>query len=175
MHTELVGALECVRELACRGKTTTTTTTEAVLDIELRSAEVPRMFIDVIVRHSVPGCPERLARAACRDGSVNQEAEQDKRDRYPDGRTPWRVVPLAMETYGRLGRASLQHLRSLARTHAARLQESGDSTTSALLFRWGCQLSVALHRANVRNLLSCLGSEAKGWVLARQLRDALAR
>ena len=51
---------------------------EAYLDLEVRGPDVPRLFLDVTVRHSVPGCRQRLARSATHNGSVNMEAEQDK-------------------------------------------------------------------------------------------------
>ena len=144
---------------------------EAFLDLEVRSAEVPRLYLDVTVRHAVPGNAPRLARAAALDGAVNSEAEADKRTRYPDGRAPWRVVPFALETYGRLGRTALLHLRKLARAQAQRLDEGADEAASALLLRWGCRLSVALHRANAEALRSALGKTQAGQL---DLREDLA-
>ena len=38
------------------------------------------------------------------DHAVAAEAESEKRRRYPAGQTPWRAVPLAVETGGRLGK-----------------------------------------------------------------------
>ena len=111
-------------------------------------------------RDAVPGSGPRLAQAAAHDGAVNKEAEATKRLRYPDRQAPCRVVPFALETYGRLGRTALLHLRKLARAQAQRLDEGADGATSALLQRWGCRLSVALHRANSEALRSALGKEA---------------
>ena len=91
------------------GEPSTVEREEAVLDLDIRSAAVPRLLCDVTVRHSVPGLGQRLAAAAAHDGAVNREAEADKRQRYPDGRTPWRVLPLAFETFGRLRAAPLRH------------------------------------------------------------------
>ena len=133
---------------------------EAVLDLEVRGPDVPRLYLDVTVRHAVPGSGPRLAQAAAHDGAVNKEAEATKRSRYPDRQAPCRVVPFALETYGRLGRTALLHLRKLARAQAQRLDEGADGATSALLQRWGCRLSVALHRANSEALRSALGKEA---------------
>ena len=76
------------------------------------------------MRYCVPGYADGLTAAAGRGGAVNAAAEADKRRRYPDGRTPWRVVPLATETGGRHGPAALKHLRALARQQAA-LQHLG--------------------------------------------------
>ena len=124
----------------------------------VRSAELPRAFYDVTVRHSVPGGADRLAAAAQHPGAVNREAEGDKARRYPDHRSPWRVVPLAAETCGRLGPAALRHLRSLARTQAARLPEDDGEAASALVLSWGYRLSVALQRANAELLRTSLGA-----------------
>ena len=133
---------------------------EAVLDLEARGADVPRLYVDVTVHHAVPGDSDRLARAAATDGAVNLEAEAAKRARYPDGRTPWRVVPFAVETYGRLGRAALLQLRRLARAQAERLGEDAAGVASTLVVRWACRLSVALQRANAEALQRCLGADA---------------
>ena len=83
---------------------------EAVLDFEVRSGRMPRALVDATVHHNVPGDAARLAAAARGGGTVNKEAEAEKKRRYPDGRAPWEVVPFAVETYGRLGVASLKHL-----------------------------------------------------------------
>ena len=48
---------------------------EAILDLEVRSATVPRAFLDATVHHSVPGHAARLAAAALHPGAVNKEAE----------------------------------------------------------------------------------------------------
>ena len=140
-----------------------------MLDLEVRSARVPRAYFDVTVRHSVPGDRARLAAAANTAGSVASEAEGDKRRRYPDGRTPFRVVPFAVETYGRMGTTALKHLRELARERAAHLEEGGDEAASALLQRWAGQLSTALWRANGRALRSALGSSGGGDDFAAEL------
>ena len=151
------------------GAALSTAREEAVLDLEVRSATVPRLFFDVTVRHSVPGGAQLLTAAAGRDGAVNHDAEGEKRRRYPEGRTPWRAVPLALETCGRHGAAALKHLRSLAKQRAERLDEGGDWASSELVLRWGCRLSVALQRSNARRLRSALGDERCGRDLAAEL------
>ena len=55
------------------------------------------------------------------------EAESDKHRRYPAAQTPWRAVPLATETGGRLGDEALKLLRKLARNQAEKLEEGGDT------------------------------------------------
>ena len=79
---------------------------EAILDIEVQRADRPRLYFDVTVRHCVPGDAAGLAAAPGRDGAINTAAEADKRRRYPSGRTPWGMVPLALETGGRHGLAA---------------------------------------------------------------------
>ena len=127
------------------------------MDVEVQSAECPRLFFDITVRHGVPGAPERLAAAARHDGSVNADAGAEKRTRYPDGVTPWKAVPVAFETFGRIGRAALVHLKRLARAEVAKI--SGDEVWGVhnLLQRWCSRLSVAVHRANARNVQCALG------------------
>ena len=140
---------------------------EAILDIEVQSSQCPRLYFDVTVRHSVPGDAARLRAAASRDGAVNSEAEGDKFLRYPTGVTPWRMVPLAVETYGRLGTLALKHLRRLAREEVAKFGGHEVWTAHHLMARWGARLSVALHRANARNARAALrrvGLVAEPWL-----------
>ena len=146
---------------------------EALLDLEVRSVEVPRRYLDVTVRHSVPGNAEHLLRAANADGVPAREAEREKHLWYPAGRTPSSLVPLAVETYGRHGKEALRYLRKLARKQASQLEEGGERAASHLVLRWGCRLSVALHRANAANLRRCLGADLRK-AGGRELACALA-
>ena len=66
---------------------------------------------------------------------------------------------MALDTYGRHGREALQHLRLLAKRQAQSLDEGADHAASALVQRWACRLSVALHRANAENLRNSLGDD----------------
>ena len=141
---------------------------EALLDLEVRSAQHPRLLLDVTVHHSVPGDAARLARAADQDGAVNKEAEKIKRVRYPAAQAPWKLLPLAMESYGRLGIEALRHLRLLAKRKAQTLDEDADQAAGTLVSRWACRLSVSLHRENARNVRAALGENQK------MLRDDLA-
>ena len=159
---------------ACGGNLTAVLE-EAVLDLEVRSARVPRAFLDVTVRHSVPGDASRLSAAAATPGAVNRGAEADKRSRYPDGRAPWRVIPFAVETYGRLGDSALKHLRGLARARAQGLPEGSDDTVASLLLqRWGARLSCALHRSNAARLRSALGTAELAKARTEELSAVLA-
>ena len=147
---------------------------EAILDLEVRTAEAPRTFLDVTVRYAVPGDRARLAAAAGRDGAVAKEAEDDKCRRYPERQCPWRCVPLATETGGRLGPEALKHLRKLARLQASKLDEGGDSAASSLVQKWAAWLSVALHRANAAVLWSALGASELATLRAEGLAAAVA-
>ena len=139
---------------------------EAVLDLEVQHPGAPLLYLDVTVRHSVPGDRERLAKAAAANGAINSEAETDKRSRYPRHAGPQHVIPLALETFGRHGTASLKYLRRLARSQAERAGVESEGTASALTVRWGARLSVALHRANCRNVQSALGTASFSTVSA---------
>ena len=136
---------------------------EAVLDLEVRTPGAPRTFFDVTVRHSVPGDAARAAAAANRAGAVAKEAENTKKARYPDGRTPWRCVPLAQETHGRFGAQAFQHLRRLAKEKATAEFEGGgaEHAAGALVQKWAAWLSVALHRVNAAVLWTALGAEKR--------------
>ena len=67
------------------------------------------------------------------------------------------MVPLAVETYGRLGTLALKHLCRLAREEVAKFGGHEVWTAHHLMARWGARLSVALHRANARNARAALG------------------
>ena len=146
---------------------------EAILDIEVQRADVPRLYLDVTVRYCVPGDDAGLAAAAGRSGAVNAAAEADKRRRYAPGRTPWGMVPLALETGGRHGPAALRHLRQLARDEAALLgEEAAPAAASALMSRWGKELAVALHKATARQLRTALGADRAGRAAALRAAEA---
>ena len=106
---------------------------------------------------------------------MNRTAELEKRVRYADGRTPWQVVPFAVETCGRLGPAALKYLRGLARTRAQGLPDGGDEAASALLQRWAARLSAALHRSNASRLRSALGAAEPARQRAKDLAAELAK
>ena len=61
----------------------------------------------------------------------------------------------------RHGPEALRHLRLLAKRKAQALDEGSDQAASSLELRWACRLSVALHRANARNLRSALGVDLR--------------
>lgn len=84
------------------------------------------------------------------------------------------MLPLALETGGRHGRAALRHLRELARDLAGQEDEDrAAALASALAQRWGAQLSVALHAATARQLRSALGQERAQLARAALTAEAL--
>ncbi len=93
------------------------------------------------------------------DAGLPGESDDRRVDLYPDGRTLWRVVPFALETYGRLGRSALAHLHRLARDRASNLEEGGDAAASALVVHWSARHSTALHRANAAKIKHALGTQ----------------
>ena len=56
---------------------------EAILDLEVRSARVPRAFLDVTVHHSVPGGAGRLAAAARAGGRSQPRGRRRKAEALP--------------------------------------------------------------------------------------------
>ena len=108
------------------------------------------------------------------DGVTNAKAEGDKRDRYPADRCVHPAVPLALETFGRHGKASLRYLRKLARELASTLEEDSEAAVSGFVVRWGRWLSVALHRATARNVRASAGDERARRVRGQQLAEEMA-
>ena len=144
-----------------------------VPSLEVQGIRSQVLYFDVTVHHSVP-TGDLLVRASDGDSAAQVTAEQTKYSRYPARRCPHRVVPLAVETFGRHGPRALKYQRKLARRRAEALDENGDEAVSCLVLRWGCQLSVALQRADVANLLRCVGAQDRrtaGLELASGLAD----
>ena len=147
---------------------------EAVLDIETRDHSGARTFIDVTIRHSIPGDSRRLQQAARCSYAVNSEAEKIKHLRYPSSAgVPGKMLPFAMVTFGGFGREAHSFLRSLARLQAQRAESDQRLTAAALIARWAARLAVPLHRANVRCLSSALGTASALRRLSRDFAEAL--
>ena len=82
------------------------------------------------------------------------------------------MVPIALETYGRVGNRAIKFVRQLAREQTA--QVGGDEVWGPhnLIARWGARLSVALHRANAANVRMAAST---GGAAARWLETELGR
>ena len=110
----------------CLGAWAGSVASEAVNDLEVRSAEVPKLFLDITIRHVLVNDAGRPQRAAQEDGATNAEAEADERDRYPAGRCFHALKTLVLETFRRHGRTAPKHLRKLARKQAETLDEGAE-------------------------------------------------
>ena len=138
---------------------------EAILDLEVQSVGHPRQFLDITVRYGVPGDADGLRAAAEHDGAVNRRAESDKHSRYPRSRAPWKMTPLALETFGRHGTKALNYLRRLAREqlqHSLPDADDASSLARTQVQQWGSEISVALQRATARQLRSAAGTNGVG-------------
>ena len=155
---------------ACGGHVVTTREA-AVLDLEVRSHDVHRLLFDVTVVHTVQANAVLLAQASGADGVVCRDAERRKHARYRPEQAPWRMVPVAFKSYGRLGSESYLYLKKLARKTSVLAGGDGVVAPSLLFAQWACRLSVCLHRCNVRMLRKGVGGvQATGG----SLRAALA-
>jgi hypothetical protein len=126
---------------------------EAWLDIwAFAGLRIQDLLVDVTVRH--PMASAYQPGAADADGVAAVAGEGDKTERYPSsgGR---RVVPFAMETWGRLGPAAEALLESLAAEATRQSLRRGQATTaSAYLRRWRATLDAALQKAMAAALSS---------------------
>jgi len=142
----------------------------AVLDLSVEGGPGgPLRYADVVVPHPVgdTNTPE----AARRDGAAAHKAEGTKYTRY--GR---RVLPLAVESYGRWGSTALTWWRQLAKQVALAdpaLAHQGRWAIPALLHRWWAEIGVALQTANAEGVLASLGREG-GAGAALEVTDAAA-
>ena len=126
---------------------------EAWLDIwAFAGLRIQDLLVDVTIRHPTASAYARAA--ADHDGAAARAAEVDKGKRYPPqgGR---RVVPFAMETWGRLGPEADALLESLAAEAARHAHRRGQATVaSAFLRRWRATLDAALQKALAAALVS---------------------
>ena len=128
---------------------------DAELDLVTWSPEQQfTTYVDVTVRH--PCCPHLVRKAAMMNDVAALSGESDKRKRYPPkGSTV--VTPFALETYGRLGPAAEEFLRTLA-TAAERRDALRAVPPKARIQTWYTQLSRVLARAAARTILEARGA-----------------
>jgi hypothetical protein len=142
--------------------------TGARLDIAYTSGGVTS-YVDVTVRH--PRAQKYRAQAAVRDGAAAKAAERAKRLRYPAvasaGLLP--AEPFAVETFGRIGPASLQLLHC-ARQRRVEADASLRGWAGCALFqRWLCVVSVSLQHAlfdSARAAWGDAGAASNGLLMA---------
>jgi hypothetical protein len=133
----------------------------AILDLRLEAPpDAPVTYVDTKVTH--PCAASFLAGAAAEDGYAARQAEAGKHSRYPPNpRVRGRLVPLAVETYGRLGEEGLRFLRKAAGRACARtstLAVLGEEGPPAVLGAWLERQSVALQKNNAAALKAAAGA-----------------
>ena len=137
----------------------------AILDLRLEAPPAaPVTYLDVVVAHP---CSETYVReAATEDGYAARQAEERKHVRYPpNARVGGRLVPLAVETFGRLGEEGLRFLRQAAGRACVRttaLAVLGGEGPQAALGAWLQRQSVALQKHNAAALKAAAGA-ATAW------------
>ena len=124
---------------------------EAVLDVVITwPTLLEQHAVDVTIR-----CPvaARYNPGAAVPGCTAEQGEAEKRDRYGH-----QVMPLAFETWGRLGDKGIAAMKVLAA--AARTLASDPRDTRNLLARWRLELEAALSFAQADVMLLAAGSKA---------------
>ena len=135
----------------------------AILDLRAEAPPAePITYLDTVVTH--PCSPSYVAGAAAESGFAARRAEATKHARYPaqPGATG-RLVPLAVETYGRWGEEGLSFLRRAAGracTRTTALRVLGDEGPPAVLGSWLERASVALQKSNTAALKAAAGAAA---------------
>ena len=138
----------------------------AVLDLRLEAPpDAPVTYADVVVTH--PSAETYLHQAAGENSHAASQVEAGKHQRYPpggrDGSVRGRLVPLAVETYGRLGAEGLRFLRKAAGracTRTSALAVLGEEGPPAVLGAWLERQSVALQKNNAAALKAAAGAAA---------------
>ena len=129
---------------------------EAILDIVCRSPGTNVLhFLDVTVRAA---WAQRYTVGGGAPGRACSTAWREKKARYPDtGGVS--VVPIAMETLGRVHEASAEWLRTAANTACVRAGRP--QAGRALYRRWRAEQERALVFVEADMCITCLGGESK--------------
>ena len=135
----------------------------AILDLRLEAPPAaPVTYLDTVVTH--PCAATYLHGASGEDGFAARLAEEGKPSRYPPNpRVQGRLVPLAVETYGRLGKEGLRFLRKAAGracTRTTALAVLGGEGPPAVLGSWLERQSVALQKNNAAAFKAAAGAAA---------------
>ena len=134
-----------------------------ILDLRLEAPpDAPITYLDTVVTH--PCAVTYCDGAAAANGHAARQAEVGKHHRHPPGpRVQGRLVPLAVETYGRLGEEGLRFLRKAAGracTRVSTLAVLGEEGPPAALGAWLERQSVALQKNNAAVLKTAAGAAA---------------
>jgi hypothetical protein len=135
----------------------------AILDLRLEAPpDTPVTYLDTVVAH--PCAATYCVGAAGANGHAARQAEAGKHGRYPPNpRVQGRLVPLALETYGRLGEEGLRFLRRAdgrACTRTSTLAVLGGEGPPAVLGAWLERQSVALQKNNAAAFKAAAGAAA---------------
>ena len=124
--------------------------------------DAPVTYLDMVVTH--PCAASHLHGASRESGYAAAEAEAAKHGRYPaTAHARGRLVPLAVETYGRLGSEGLRFLRQAAgracrRTSA--LAVLGGEGPPAVVGAWVERQAVTLQKNTAAALKAAAGAAA---------------
>ena len=115
-------------------------------------AELPDLLVDITVRHF--SCDAHMPHAAATTGYAAAHAENEKLHRYPASRGRC-VVPLAHETFGRLGQQA-EDLLSRCAAVATRLAHRQGRRPPRMLRNWRARLDATLARGVAMQLHTCV-------------------
>ena len=123
--------------------------------------DAPVTYLDVVVTH--PCAPAYCADAAVESGFAARTAAAAKHTKYQPhtAGVPGRLVPFAVETYGRLGEEALSFLRKAAGRASRRttaLAVLGGEGPQAALGAWLQRQSAALQKTNVAAFKAAAGA-----------------
>ena len=139
----------------------------AILDLRISTLGDPNGFVDVTIRHPVLWeggqgyAGPRTRRNAQAPGGAAARGEQAKRDRYQGAGAGRRLVPIAIETYGRWGGTALDSIRRATRSFVEGDQdgeERNDWGRSRVAQLWGGAISIALQNANADCITHAYGA-----------------
>ena len=138
-------------------------TERAVLDLRLEAPpDAPITYLDMVVTH--PCAASYRHGAAGEGGYAAAQQEVAKHARYPPRpQVRGRLVPFAVETYGRLGKEGLAFLRKAAGracTRTSALAVLGEEGPPAVLGAWLERQPVALQKNNAAALRAAAGAAA---------------
>ena len=134
-----------------------------MLDLRLEAPpDTPITYLDMVVTH--PCAASYRHGAAGEGGYAAAQHEAAKHARYPPGpQVRGRLVPFAVETFGRLGKESLRFLRKAAGRACRRttaLAVLGGEGPTAVVGAWLERQSVALQKNNAAALKAAAGAAA---------------
>ena len=129
-------------------------TGRAVLDLRLEAPpDAPITYLDMVVTH--PCVAAHLHGAATGNGHAASQAEAGKHARYPaNAHVRGRLVPFAVETYGRLGGEGVRPRRWGGQAHARAWEGAMDLVRLLYMCWWNCGYR-RLKIENIRRKQDC--------------------